>query len=583
MKKQLSKKTFWQSVWSVVVLGILFILAVGSLESKTTTSKRDLGGKVVETTIDFNDNDDKKKIYTGVEDDWGVRNGPFKIRTQTKFEWEEEEVLYVNGKRTGKSKTTDLYGRIKYTCYKRGVAYDCPKAEHIFAEDATAFQVLSGKYPWFTNQLIVFGYDNEYVEAYMDTLETILDELGDDPLEFENYYGDAVDSLTYTPYDSLIQLNYILSEMQGEQEVKSDEFRMAIIDRNRSNDKTTYNIIKATYPGYLESIKEVGVGDPDFEGFCHVTDSLMDENDALHGSLDPEDTFFVDSVDDRLFKAMGYILNYEDTTSTALKSLKIRAFLNNRNDFRSIYREASTFLIQSAIDSTLQNAAFGALYFMILKYSEGDMIYRSVKEAWLNNRAVVSLPFLLTEFSGNNSATSASLLGEVIEDGGGAVSSRGMAWAEFYNPTISDNSETSGTGLGSFVISPDNLVEGNIYYARAFAVNSAGTAYGNCVTFTAGESVGIDDNEIFVQEFSAFPNPAANFTTFSFNIESPEEMALTFVNLKGQVVYHHDLGRLLPGENRVELDLSSFPNGIYSCQLNNDGMTKSTCKILIAH
>jgi hypothetical protein len=583
MEKLKSKKSFWQSVMSVAVLAIFFILAVGTGGKGSTTTKRHLDGDVVETTVDFNASNGKKKIYTGVEDFRGIRTGPYKIRTRTDYGWMEEEVDFVNGKRTGICKTTFSSGKIEYSCYKNNQSYPCIKAEHNIVENATAFQVLSGKYPWFTNQLTVFGYDNEYVEAYMDTLETILDELGDDPQEFENYYGDAVDSLTYTPYDSLIQLNYLLSEIQGEDEVKSDEFRMAIIDRNRSNDKTTYNIMKATYPGYLEAITEVGVSDPDFKGFCHVADSLMDGDDALYGPLDPENIFFVDSVDERLSRAIVYILNYEDTTSTALKSLKIRAFLNDRNNFRSIYREASSFLVQSAIDSTIQNAAFAALYFMILKYSEGDMIYRSVREAWLNKKGVVSIPIVLTEFSGNNSATSVNLLGEVLEDGGGAVSSRGIAWADFYNPTTSDNSETSGTGLGTFAIELPNLTEGTTYYARAYATNSAGTAYGNCVIFTAGESVGIDENELLVRDFKVYPNPASALTTFSFSVETSEDMALTLINLKGQAVFHHDLGRLLPGENRVELDLSELPNGIYSCQLNNNGTTRSTCKILIAH
>jgi hypothetical protein len=176
-----------------------------------------------------------------------------------------------------------------------------------------------------------------------------------------------------------------------------------------------------------------------------------------------------------------------------------------------------------------------------------------------------------------------TLLGEVLEDGGAEVTSRGIVWADFYNPTTSDNSENLGSGLGTFETTLNNLTAGNTYYARSFATNSAGTAYGNCLKFTAGEAVGINEPELFLQDFTVYPNPAANVTSFSFNIEAPAVMALTFVNLKGQAVYHHDLGRLSQGENRIELDLSSLPNGFYSCQLSNNGRIKGEQKILIMH
>ena len=193
------------------------------------------------------------------------------------------------------------------------------------------------------------------------------------------------------------------------------------------------------------------------------------------------------------------------------------------------------------------------------------------------------MPNVFTEFTGSNSSTSVTLLGEVIEDGGADVTSRGMAWADFYNPTTSDNSESSGSGLGTFEIMVPNLTEGNTYYARSYAINSAGTAYGNCVKFTAGEAVGINDNEIAVLDFTVYPNPASGYTTFIFHMESPENMAMILVNLKGQAVYHHDMGMLFTGENKIELDVSGLPNGLYSCQLSSNVRIKGTEKILIVH
>ena len=585
MKKQLIRKSFWQSLWSLPILGVFILSALATEGVKDKVTKEDQGGGVIKETTTFSGGENRSRTVTGKIDEYGVRDGWIETVSVSSFGTQTENVYWEDGYRKGTATTTYSDGREPTTrCWSKGISYTCTKSEQIFAEDVSAFQVLFGKYPWFTDELIVFGYDNAYLEAYLDTLETILDELGDDPQEFDNYYGDAVDSLTYTPYDSIIQFNSRLTDLQGTQELKRDEFRRAVIDRNRTMGKATYDMLEDTYPGYLGSIIELGIEDTDFERFCHVTDSLMDENNTLYGSLDPAHTFFVDSVDERLYRAMSYILNYEDTTSSALKSLKIKIIFNDRNDIHSIYREARSLLVQSAIDSTIQNAAGGVLYFMLLRfYVDGDMIYRGVKEAWFNNRGVASLPTVLTEFSGNISATSVSLLGEVLEDGGAEVTSRGIAWADFYNPETIDNSEMLGTGLGTFELSLSNLTEGNTYYARSFATNSAGTAYGNCLKFTAGEAVGINEPELFVQDFTVYPNPAARITSFSFDLEAPAVMALTFVNLKGQAVYHHDLGRLLPGENRVELDLSGLPNGLYACQLCSMGRIKGEQKMLIMH
>lgn len=588
MKKHLSKKTLWQSLLSIIALGIIFILAVGSLDSLLGSSarqtKRDIGGGMVQKTIEYTQWPGGSETYRGKEDEYGRRQG---IWTIEEINWDgtelgTEEVTYVDGIRTGKT-STSKNGVSTHECYKNGRVYPCTKGEQIIAEDASAFQVLARHYPWFIDKFLLFEFDNENVQAYMDTLETILDELGNDPLEFDEYYADAVDSLTYTPYDSIIQRHSTISSIRGQEEVKNDEFRMATIDRHRSNGKSTYSILQSTYPGYLQALSELEVSFPDFEKFCHVNDSLMDGDDALYGPLDQENIFFVDSVDARLFRAMSYILNYEDTTSSALKSLKIKTVINQRNGIRNLYKDIQSLFAQTVIDSTTQNAGMTALYFLFLKYNQGDMIYRSVKEAWFNKRDIVTVPVVFTELTASNSATSVSLLGEVLEDGGADVTSRGMAWADFYNPTTSDNSETFGSGLGTFEKTLSNLTPGNTYYARSFATNSAGTAYGNCLKFTAGEAVGISEPELFVQNFTVYPNPASGPTTFTFHVESAENLSLTIVNLKGQAVYHHDPGILLPGENKMELYLSSLPNGLYSCQLSSNGRIMGEQKILIVH
>jgi len=86
-------------------------------------------------------------------------------------------------------------------------------------------------------------------------------------------------------------------------------------------------------------------------------------------------------------------------------------------------------------------------------------------------------------------ANSAISGGNVTSDGGVEVTARGVCWATSANPTVSDAKTTDGTGTGSFTSTIAGLTAETTYYVRAYATNSAGTAYGDEVTFTTAEAV----------------------------------------------------------------------------------------------
>jgi len=69
--------------------------------------------------------------------------------------------------------------------------------------------------------------------------------------------------------------------------------------------------------------------------------------------------------------------------------------------------------------------------------------------------------------------------GNVVNDGGRAVTDRGVCWSEFPGPDFSDSCISSGTGSGSFISNITGLEPNTDYYVRAFAVNSEGTSFGN--------------------------------------------------------------------------------------------------------
>jgi len=366
-----------------------------------------------------------------------------------------------------------------------------------------------------------------------------------------------------------------LSYMNGLELIKNSELRMAVIDHYRSDGNSTYNIVKTTYPGYLLSLQEGDVYDQDFEEFCQDLDSCM----ASYGILDLEDPFFVDSVDVRMFRALLSIMETGDSSSDGMLKSAVRIFINN--DIQTIWHEVNTMLLQSSVSSTPEEVTEVVLYFIAMQFFEGDIIKRAVWEAYLIKNGIVSVPTVTTVFEDGSSATSVTLNGYVLEDGGADVTSRGITWATYFNPTTDDNAEGSGTGMGEFTVTLDGLTEGATYYARSYATNSTGTAYGNCISFIAQSTVGIEENKAFAPDFSIYPNPASSLTTFSFQVELSESISLTIVDLKGQVIVHHDLGSLPQGENKIELDLSGIQSGIYNCQLTNSGAAKVTRKLVI--
>lgn len=75
--------------------------------------------------------------------------------------------------------------------------------------------------------------------------------------------------------------------------------------------------------------------------------------------------------------------------------------------------------------------------------------------------------------------------GNITSNGGAAVITRGVCWSTSSNPTIALSTKTvDGSGSGSFSSSMTGLNPNTLYYLRAYATNSVGTAYGNQVTLT---------------------------------------------------------------------------------------------------
>ncbi len=308
--------------------------------------------------------------------DEGYWTGPVTVKwTGGKYGYTEECTM-LNGERILLSTRTynysDANGPIKKeTWYLKNMDYPNYKAAQGIAADASSFQVLGNSYSWYFSSLVACGFDSAYVEAYLDTVDIMLNSYEFEAAEFNNYYEDVLSALEETPYDSIIVLNSDLFLYQGLQEIKKSELRLAVIDHYRSEGSSTFNIISTTYPGYLQSMNDTGVVNQDFEKFCQDLDDSL----ASYGPLDREDPYFIDSVDSRLFRALYSIIAIEMPSSSLVNaSMKSAALAYNKEDVINIYHLMDSNLKPLSLKSSSSEVAAIVASFMLLQFIEGDII-----------------------------------------------------------------------------------------------------------------------------------------------------------------------------------------------------------------
>ena len=80
----------------------------------------------------------------------------------------------------------------------------------------------------------------------------------------------------------------------------------------------------------------------------------------------------------------------------------------------------------------------------------------------------------------NNAASSG---GNDLIEGGSAITAKGVAYNTVGTPTTADNTTSNGSGTANFTSSLTGLSAQTLYYVRAYVTNSAGTGYGNEISF----------------------------------------------------------------------------------------------------
>ena len=93
-------------------------------------------------------------------------------------------------------------------------------------------------------------------------------------------------------------------------------------------------------------------------------------------------------------------------------------------------------------------------------------------------------PTVTTTAASGITATTATLGGNITDNGGATVTDRGIVYNTTGTPTTANTKVQIGSGDGSFSNEITGLTANTEYYVRAYAINSEGTSYGSEESFT---------------------------------------------------------------------------------------------------
>ena len=153
-----------------------------------------------------------------------------------------------------------------------------------------------------------------------------------------------------------------------------------------------------------------------------------------------------------------------------------------------------------------------------------------------------SIPVITTNSLTEINTTSAVSGGYISSEGGAAIISKGICWNTSDDPTTANNKTIETGESASFTSNLTQLTPKTLYYVRAYATNSAGTGYGESISFTTTGDIPVpvsnDASDITINTaiLNGTVNPNSLSTTVAFewgtsasygNIATPTQNIIT--------------------------------------------------------
>jgi hypothetical protein len=162
-------------------------------------------------------------------------------------------------------------------------------------------------------------------------------------------------------------------------------------------------------------------------------------------------------------------------------------------------------------------------------------------------QGTLTSPVLTTDKVSDITSDSAIVAGSITSLGFPDPYVYGICWNTTGNPSVNDSRTNLGVALaiGSFADTLTSLKDGTTYYARAYAINSADTAYGQILSFTTKSYADI-----------TWQNPAD--ITYGSALSNTQLNAVA--NTVGSFVYKPSAGSILPVGRNQQLITTFTPS-----------------------
>ena len=152
------------------------------------------------------------------------------------------------------------------------------------------------------------------------------------------------------------------------------------------------------------------------------------------------------------------------------------------------------------------------------------------------------------------------------------------------NPTLWTQVISYYNDMVGTLIDPCPQIAFNPLYSSAdFAWNEIRSSYRAALFDAEFSAVGIQEDH--TNKFSViqnYPNPASDYTLFSFDLDKPQSVLLEVYDLVGNRISINENENLAAGSHQFKMDVSHLPAGYYTCTLKTVHDRYSS-KLLVIH
>ncbi len=180
--------------------------------------------------------------------------------------------------------------------------------------------------------------------------------------------------------------------------------------------------------------------------------------------------------------------------------------------------------------------------------------------------ATVALPLTLIEFKGHSTEKSVTLSWKTTNENNTSkfIIERSLDAKHFEtNAVIQANNRQGIQNYGSIDHNAPSLKTAKVYYRIKLIDQDETFAYSRMIAVTLPQN----------ETTSVYPNPTTDNAEISVDVDKPEAILLNLVDVKGALIkqYEHSL---VPGNNRINVDLKGIHAGIYIIEIKGETVLK---------